>query len=141
MVSAGAAAGRASWRPRSATAVGSSRSNCGWPTRRSAAGRPNQAIAIRSKLVEQYTGYTDLADLFAPAPTPAPAHSPEAVPPATPAPAKPPTPPPAGEPASTHPESSPIPTPAESKATAPETPSRRTAFFNRSLPTVGRRIP
>ena len=28
------------------------------------AGRPNQAIAIRSKLVEQYAGYTDLADLF-----------------------------------------------------------------------------
>jgi serine/threonine-protein kinase len=27
-------------------------------------GRPNQAYAITSKLVEQYSGYTDLADLF-----------------------------------------------------------------------------
>ena len=27
-------------------------------------GRPNQAITIRSKLVDQYAGYTDLADLF-----------------------------------------------------------------------------
>ena len=31
------------------------------------AGRPNEAIAIKSKLIDQYSRYTDLADLF-PAP-------------------------------------------------------------------------
>ena len=46
-------------------------------------GHPNQAISIRSKLVEQYTGYTDLADLFPATPVPVqPA-------PATPAPVQP----------------------------------------------------
>ncbi len=34
-------------------------------------GHPNQAITIRSKLLEQYAGYTDLADIFPAAPVPA----------------------------------------------------------------------
>ena len=46
-------------------------------------GHPNQAISIRSKLVEQYANYTDLADLFPPTPVP------DRPAPATPAPAQP----------------------------------------------------
>ena len=44
-------------------------------------GHPNQAISIRSKLAEQYAGYTDLADIFPPISVPvqpAPATTPPA---------------------------------------------------------------
>ncbi len=34
-------------------------------------GHPNQALAIRSKLIEQFAGYTDLPELAVPAPAPA----------------------------------------------------------------------
>ena len=68
-------------------------------------GHPNQAIAIRSKLVEQYGGYTDLADLFPPAPAsvpvqpaPAPRPSGEAAPAAPAAPKPAPTEAPAAKP-------------------------------------------
>jgi hypothetical protein len=53
-------------------------------------GRPNRAIEIRSNLVEQYQGYTDLSDLFL-APSPPVSPTPEA---ATPGPETPSSSPP-----------------------------------------------
>ena len=50
------------------------------------AGRPNQAVAIKSQLVDQYKGYSDLADLFPDAPPAQPAADPA---PGGPAPAVP----------------------------------------------------
>jgi len=45
-------------------------------------GRPNQAITIRAKLVEQYAPYTDLADLFSAAELHAPGPGSRGAPPA-----------------------------------------------------------
>lgn len=51
------------------------------------AGRPNEAIAIRSKLVDQFAKYTDLADIFQPsANVPSPETKPEVATPAAPTP-------------------------------------------------------
>jgi serine/threonine-protein kinase len=74
------------------------------------AGRPTQAIAIRSKLVEQYAGYIDLSDLF-PAVAPPPSAVPS--PPASPghATSVPGNPPPASEPGKAATPPSPAPSP------------------------------
>jgi eukaryotic-like serine/threonine-protein kinase len=66
------------------------------------AGRPNQAIATKSQLVDQYKGYTDLKDLFPGVPPAQPEADPA---PGGPAPAAP------GQGGATPPATSPAPTP------------------------------
>jgi eukaryotic-like serine/threonine-protein kinase len=85
------------------------------------AGRPNQGLAIKSKLVEQYKGYTDLSDLFPAIPPPQPAAGLQATP-GGPAPAGPGQGPP-GASSPSPPSSAPMPdTPGEPKPPAAAAP-------------------
>jgi serine/threonine-protein kinase len=124
-------------------------------------GRTNHAIAIRSKLVEQYAGYTDLADLFPgvaaqPGAGPSSSGSPStparggAVPgnsPSASEPGKPATPPAPGQAPPARPEGAPPPpsteSPAESELPAddaPRKPKRPDSGEPKSLPNVNQQF-